>query len=192
MTFASVASWNILAEADFESGGVPSLGPPNEFGEGVAYRKDGRLDVTFQSNRDATQEVPPASPIVGDFYAAADIKKVAGPTDAWCAVLFGYTGVEAWYAFKIREHEWMLTQDVGAPDHNKLAGPNQNNAISEVTHVAIFVRDGETKLYLNNVEVGPVPGMRPPPGRVWLALQVPAQRSAVECAFDNFIVRAPN
>jgi hypothetical protein len=127
-----------------------------------------------------------------NFYAAADIKKVAGPTDAWCAVLFGYTGVEAWHAFKIREHEWMLTQDVGAPDHNKLAGPNQNNAISEVTHVAIFVRDGETKLYLNNVEVGPVPGIRPPPGRVWLALQVPAQRSAVECAFHNFIVRAPN
>ena len=61
------------------------------------------------------QEAPPASPIVGDFYAAADVKKVAGPTDVWCAVLFGYTGVEAWYAFKIREHEWMLTQDVGTP-----------------------------------------------------------------------------
>jgi hypothetical protein len=192
MAVASVKSWKIVTEADFESGQAPPLGPPNEFGQGATYLKDGRLNVTFQSNRDATQEVPPASPIVGDFYAAADVKKVAGPTDAWCAVLFGYTGVEAWYALKIREHEWMLTQDVGTPDHNKLAGPNQDGAIGEITRVAIFVHNGETKFYLNNVEAGPVPGLRPPPGQVWLALQVPAQRSAVECAFDNLIVRVPS
>jgi hypothetical protein len=40
---ASVASWNVVADANFESGQAPSPSQPNEFGQTTARIKDGRL-----------------------------------------------------------------------------------------------------------------------------------------------------
>lgn len=181
--------WRTVARADWNSGAAPAPNHPNLKGQATARLENGRLLVNLQSFRDATQVALPEGPPVGDFYVAVDESKRSGSADAWCGILFRFVGDDAWFMFKVREHEWMLTEDVGTPDHNLLAGPVRTATIKRRNRLAVLSRGERVRFYINNVAVleKRIPRRV---GRVWIGLQAPNQRSAVECEYDNYLLHA--
>jgi hypothetical protein len=153
----------------------------------LVMRLDSCDNYTFQSSY--TPGAPPATGT--SYYFKADVQFLSGPTDAYCALLFGWTADEHWYAFKLGDASYEITRDPGQLPHDRMAGPAPSPAIkADASNRLTIISDGRnTRFYINGVRVSEQPVAAAGMNRI--GIQAANYHDVAQCSFDNVELREP-
>jgi hypothetical protein len=187
--------WPLVVNQDYEHPGFFVPEPyQNEFGNGRAEVRHGRLVLIVESNRDFTYQVGvsrrPAS--VADFYARADVELLDGPAGSYCGVLFRWRDREHWLAFKLSGTGFQVTQNPGHLPHRLIMGSVTDPRVNPrgPNTLELMAHGSRVQLFVNRHLVDDL-DIQDFDGQVWLAAQAAREASILNCAFDNIEQRAP-
>ncbi|MFG3602514.1 hypothetical protein [Micromonospora chersina] len=196
------AGWRLVSANAFDHPDGPiGLGdewrcPNGSMSHGSGSFSSSRLVLQIRSNCDYTYQVGYSSKEAStgaELYLGADVEFVSGPSDGYCALLFGYVDSEHWYAFKISRDAFEVTQNDGmGSNHIRLDDRRPSAVIIDgaPNRMAVLSSGSEVSFYINRrlVAKHSISNLA---GITRVGAQAANFRDVVRCAFDNVELLVP-